>query len=379
MGLFRKAIGEPKKKKSKLREWLDAAVFAIVVATLIRTFFIEAYTIPTPSMEGSLMVNDFLFVSKMHYGARVPMTPLAVPLVHNVMPIFGGKSYSTAVKWKYRRLPGFGKVERNDDVVFNYPADDADGGTRPIDKKENYIKRCVGLPGDKLEVRDAVLYINDKIAYQPKHMQKVYHFVNPVSDSLLAVMDKMDMPMPMAEDPSLICSSITNVKKMQDLGIMVEPIGLRERGIVEKVPVERGNSIWPISSTKRPIDEKYHPFNKDWFGPIVLPKRGATVALNDSNIALYFDVISKYEGHKVSSQNGVITIDDKPATTYTFEDNYYWLMGDNRDNSLDSRYWGYVPETHIVGKAWFVWLSFKNSLAHPRFSRMFRSVKALEK
>ena len=166
------ASATPKKKKSGLREWLDAAVFAIVAATIIRTFFIEAYTIPTPSMEKSLLVNDYLFVSKMHYGPRLPMTPLAIPFVHHTMPILGGKSYSESVKWPYKRIWGFGNIERNDDMVFNWPQDKENN--RPVDKKENYIKRCVGIPGDTLEIRDRVIYINGQPGYKPKHLQFVY-------------------------------------------------------------------------------------------------------------------------------------------------------------------------------------------------------------
>jgi signal peptidase I len=391
MGFFNTAkTDKPVKKKSKLREWVDAAVFAIVVATIIRTFAIEAYTIPTSSMEGSLMVNDFLFVSKLHYGPRVPMTPLAVPLVHNTLPLVGGKSYSTSVQWKYRRLPGFGKVERNDDVVFNYPADDMEGGTRPVDKKENYIKRCVGLPGDKIEIRNSVLYVNDKIAYQPKHMQHAYMVNTLEPDRTYQQLIKEGLPTLETPDSidfntniiykkvaNYMFASLTAKAKIEKLGYILTPIGKKDSGAVE---VNGQMPIWPISARVRAIDTVFFKNNKDWFSPFVLPKKGMTVQLSLSNIALYYLAIGKYEGHEivVDDMTGVITIDGKPATSYTFQDNYYWLMGDNRDNSLDSRYWGYVPETHVVGKAWFVWLSYRGENRKPRFDRMFRSVKALE-
>jgi signal peptidase I len=382
MSFWNKKKDEPKKKKGKIREWLDALVFAVVVATLIRTFLIEAYVIPTPSMEGSLLVNDFLFVSKMHYGPRIPMTPVAIPFVHNVNPLTGGRSYSTAVQWKYKRLPGISKIERNDDVVFNYPADDMEDGKRPVDKKENYIKRCVGLPGDKLEVRDGVVYINDKIGYQPKHLQHLYQITSSPSNEVLKQMEDGDLPTPefteKGEMTPYIYADAHALKQLKNVGIQLVEVSKKTNKTAEISTQAEGHSIWPISSTRRSVDSTYHPYNKDWFGPIVLPKRGVTVQLTDSNIALYYDVITKYEGHKLDNPNGQFIIDGKPVTTYTFQDNYYWLMGDNRDNSLDSRYWGYVPETHIVGKAWFVWLSFKKNLLHPRLGRMFRSVKALE-
>ncbi len=375
-------IGTEKTKKSWLREWLDAAVFAIVVATIIRTFFIEAYTIPTPSMEGSLLVNDFLFVSKMHYGPRIPNTPLAIPFVHNTMPLGEGKSYSTAVQWPYKRLPGFGNVERNDDVVFNWPADMSDDGKRPVDKKENYIKRCVGIAGDKLQVINSVLYINDKPAYAPKFLQHRYVVPNA---SIAGLMDDVqDRHIEFNSENITPNQSITliyaNTQNVQELNAKYNA-GIFKDTTYKPGMVETNNMmqpIWPISSTRREKDMKYFPWNKDNFGPIVLPKKGATVAINDSTIALYYDIINKYEKNPITQDaNGQLMTNGKPLTSYTFKMDYYWLMGDNRDNSLDSRYWGFVPEDHVVGKAWFVWLSYQKGEGL-RFGRIFRGVKALE-
>lgn len=362
---------KPKKKKSFLREWLDAAVFAIVAATIIRTFFIEAYTIPTPSMEKSLLVNDYLFVSKMHYGARLPMTPLAVPFVHHTMPLIGGKSYSEAIKAPYKRLWGFSEIERNDDVVFNWPADKENN--RPVDKKENYIKRCVGLPGDSLAVRDRVIYINGQPGYKPKYSQFVYQvFMNPTGYDLGSEMQE-DLGIynitdqnnnPIANVYSLTDEDVAHLKAIPNVVIrLADTLGGRAaKGVVQAdcFPNDTTNFKW----------------NQDNYGTIWIPKKGVTINLTRENIALYRTVITEYEGHTLAENQFPFLIDGKPATTYTFAMNYYWMMGDNRHNSLDSRFWGYVPEDHVVGKAWFIWMSYdKHGI---RWKRLFRSVKMLE-
>jgi signal peptidase I len=362
---------KPIKKKSFLREWLDAAVFAIVAATIIRTFFIEAYTIPTPSMEKSLLVNDYLFVSKMHYGARLPMTPLAVPFVHHTMPFIGGKSYSEAIKAPYKRLWGFSSIERNDDVVFNWPADKENN--RPVDKKENYIKRCVGMPGDSLEVRDRVVYINGKPGYKPKHAQFVYYVsMNPTGYDIgsevaedLNIYNITDQNNnPIANVYSLTDEDVANLKAIPNVVIrLADTIGGRaQKGIAQ--------------ADCFPGDTTHFKWNQDNYGTIWIPKKGVSIPLTRENIALYRTVITEYEGHTLSENQYPFLIDGKPAPTYTFAMNYYWMMGDNRHNSLDSRFWGYVPEDHIVGKAWFIWMSYdKHGI---RWKRLLRSVKSLE-
>lgn len=361
----------PKKKKSVAREWLDAAVFAIVAATIIRTFFIEAYTIPTPSMEKSLLVNDYLFVSKMHYGPRLPMTPLAVPFVHHTMPIFGGKSYSDAVQWKYRRIWGFSQIERNDDMVFNWPQDHENN--RPVDKKENYIKRCVGLPGDVIEIRDRVLWVNGQPGYKPRYQQFVYQvgmmptgydLGEDVKDDLKIYNVTNERNEPIPNFYSLTDDDVQKLKAIPNVVvILADTLGGR---------MAKGVSQWDVF----PQDTMHFKWNQDNFGPLSIPKKGAKVSLTPENIALYKTLITQYEGHTLDTRSFPFLIDGKAAQEYTFAMDYYWLMGDNRHNSLDSRFWGFVPEDHVVGKAWFIWMSYdKHGI---RWSRLLRSVKALE-
>lgn len=386
---------KPKKKKSFLREWLDAAVFAIVAATIIRTFFIEAYTIPTPSMEKSLLVNDYLFVSKMHYGARLPMTPLAVPFVHNSMPVIGGKSYSTSVQMKYRRLWGFSNIERYDDVVFNFPEGDTvfletsnptyydlvrygkwdknvhPYTTHPVDKTDNYIKRCVGISGDVIEVRNGVLYVNgvpgkDFRYAQQKYIvqtQGMYLNTEELNDMGILDEDVQQYRTPFVYEVNCTKENIEKIRKMPNV-VDVKQVILGQ---------EYGKTVGEICF---PHDTANFNWTKDNFGPLTIPKKGATVNLTLNNIALYSRLIQTYEKHDLQIRDGAIFIDGKAATSYTFGMNYYWMMGDNRHNSLDSRFWGYVPEDHVVGKAWFIWMSYdKNGI---RWKRLFRSVKALE-
>lgn len=351
-----------KKKKSVAREWLDAGIFAVVAATIIRTFLFEAYTIPTSSMEKSLMVNDYLFVSKMHYGPRIPMTPLSFPFVHHTMPLFGGKSYSEWIKLPYKRLPGFSEIKRNDDVVFNWPQDHEND--RPVDKKENYIKRCVGIPGDTLLLKKGVLYINGKEGYKPKFQQFKYTIATTtgqtVNEDILAEYDIY------AEEnqPFTYClteQDLENVKKIPNV------IVKKEMDFMDSIFVHPG--LFPGDTS--------HAWNIDFYGPVWIPKKGKTITLTPQNIALYSTIITEYEKHTLSVNNGQFVIDGKATNQYTFKMNYYWMMGDNRHNSSDSRFWGFVPEDHVVGKAWFVWFSYgKKGI---RWNRMFRGIKALEK
>lgn len=379
-----------KKKKSVLREWVDAALFAIIAATIIRTFFIEAYTIPTPSMEGSLLVNDFLFVSKLSYGPRVPMTPLSFPLVHNTMPIVGGKSYSESVQWKYKRWPGFGDVERYDVVVFNFPNGDTvveempdrdyydivrqmgsremvhaqyNVITRPVDKKENYIKRCMGVPGDKLEVRGGIVYVNDKPAQVFPHAKMTYEVHTNGQGFSSDFLEENSIEM-RGSTPPFYYLNIPN-DKIATVKSLPNFVSIK----VDQVPA--GSTMdWAF-----PQDTANFKWNRDNYGPLVIPAKGATVTLTPQNIALYRRIIFNYEGNTLEQRNGKFVINGKETNTYTFKMNYYWMMGDNRHNSADSRYWGFVPEDHIVGKASFVWLSYgENGI---RWSRLLRGVGAL--
>ena len=389
----------PKKKKSFVREWLDAAVFAIVAATIIRTFFIEAYTIPTPSMEKSLLVNDYLFVSKMHYGARMPMTPLAVPFVHNTLPFSSMPSYSEAIKAPYKRFWGFSDIKRYDDVVFNFPEGDtilaempeadyyslkyaygADNlkrdytiKARPVDKTDNYIKRCVAVSGDVLEIKNGILYINQQPATAFRHLQKSYYVrtknnlgfnEETLKDLNVEIMDNINNSFVhyIFNGTAENMAKVKALPNVDSVAPYIPPSNL--------VP-HRGENVC------FPRDTAHFKWNVDNYGPLTIPKKGVTVTLTSANIALYERLITIYEKHKLlKNADGTFTIDGKQTNAYTFGMDYYWMMGDNRHNSLDSRYWGFVPEDHVVGKAWFIWMSYgKEGI---RWSRLFRSVKALE-
>lgn len=351
-----------KKKKSALREWVDAIIFAVIAATIIRSLFIEAFTIPTPSMEKSLLVGDFLFVSKVNYGARTPVTPLSFPFAHHTMPVIGTKAYLEWIKLPYYRLPGLSKIKRNDVVVFNYPMEDF----RPIDKQENYIKRCVGIPGDTLQVIDRQVHINGKPADNPPQMQYNY-FVqtdgsgfNPKALEKIGIYeygltpDGSSFMFTLSEDTKNKLASYSNVKK-------IEPAS-RQKG-------EYAEYVFP-----------YNPklaWNEDNFGPLVIPAKGMNMPLDEVNITAYKRAIEVYEGNKVEIKNGKIFINDKETSSYTFKMDYYFMMGDNRHNSLDSRFWGFVPEDRIVGKALFIWMSWDTNgkfLNKIRWNRLFSGI-----
>jgi signal peptidase I len=400
----------PKIKKSAVREWVDAIVFAVIAASIIRIFLIEAYTIPTSSMEKSLLVGDFLFVSKMAYGSKSPQTPIAFPFVHHTLPFTKfTKSYVEWVQWPYHRFPGFGKIKNNDVVVFNYPSGDtvvlerqnedyyqivrtmeADQQTRfgeqyhegmgrnavwarytvtdrPVDKRENYIKRCVAIPGDKLEIIDRQVYINGNPSENPKNMQFLYDvFTNGTSLNPKAL-EKLEINEGGQISNSHYVLPLSEDKKSQiEIFANIESINVRNR--------EKGQTYFPIF----PHDTKNFRWNEDNFGPLVIPKKGATVTISTENIALYKKIISKYENNTLEIIGDKILINGKEATTYTFKMNYYWMMGDNRHNSADSRYWGFVPEDHIVGKASFVWLSLESNKSmfngKIRWSKMLRFI-----
>ncbi|HRO41379.1 MAG TPA: signal peptidase I [Flavipsychrobacter sp.] len=394
LAFWRKESTEKKKSKTKKpawREWLDAAVFAIVAATIIRTFLIEAYTIPTGSMEGSLLVNDYLFVSKVSYGPRIPMTPLSVPLVHNVMPVTGGKSYSEAVKWDYKRLWGFGDVERYDIVVFNFPEGDTimleqpemdyyqamrmagreqihsrfTLETRPVDKTDNYIKRCMAVPGDKIEIRDGIVFINDQQAPLFPHAKTNYTIIanGPLNQELL-------------EDNNVQVTNMSGNQYELDIENQAVPVVQKQPSVVRFIPgVMPKGMVGQPGEWTFPQDTAYYKWNVDNLGPLVIPKKGTTVQLTPQNIALYRRIIDVYEENDLQERNGQFIINGAPSSSYTFKMDYFWMMGDNRHNSLDSRFWGFVPENHVVGKAWFVWLSYGEDGI--RWRRLLRGVGAL--
>lgn len=385
----RKTDGQPK-KKSAVREWLDAAIFAIIAATLIRTFIFEAYTIPTPSMEKTLLVNDFLFVSKISYGPRIPMTPLAVPFTHHTLPFTKyTKAYSEAVQWSYKRLPGFTDIKRNDVVVFNFPEGDTVAleeqaqsyyglerslgrdavweqfhvTARPVDKRENYIKRCMAQAGDTLSVREGVVFVNSRQAPIPPHSERRYLVQtngDPLNPSRL---DELDM----TANPDFAISS----------GLFVYNLTQGNVNDLKTFPVVTSVKPYIVNyggdPNVFPHDTVHYHWTEENFGPLYIPKKGATVKLDNANIAIYDRVIRVYEGNTLEIKNGQFYINNKPTDSYTFKMNYYWMMGDNRNNSLDSRYWGFVPEDHVVGKAWLIWMSYHNGSI--RWSRLFRNIR----
>lgn len=403
-----------KRKPSMAREWTEAIVFAVIAATVIRTFFFEAFTIPTSSLEKSMMVGDYLFVSKVSYGAKIPNTPLSFPFVHHTLPgTATTKSYLEWFKLPYFRLPGFGSVKNNDIVVFNYP----DGDTvalnyqnqsyyqicrdanvsslynkpnvkievakgvfqpigevvaRPVDKRENYVKRCVAIAGDKLEIRDAEIYINDKHVETPEHAQ--FHYFVKTKGYLFGdydpqrniipnerLLDKYDIYVDeihisdISQNQDTIEYSInmplSSLAKVKELSNVISA----EKEITPKGVYE--SKIFPHSP--------FIPWNNDNFGPFVIPQANTTVNLDTTNIKLYDKIIVNYELNKLDIKGDKIFINGVESKTYTFKMDYYFMMGDNRQNSADSRYWGVVPNDHIVGKPVFVWMSIKDPAKNP--------------
>jgi signal peptidase I len=397
-------------KKPASREWIDAAVFAIVAATIIRTFIFEAYTIPTGSMEKTLLVNDFLFVNKMSYGARIPKTPLSFPFVHNTLPL--SETTPSYLKWiqlDYRRLDGFGKVQRNDVVVFNFPAGDTIINlpgygslntyyeavrtmgrqntwnqfgdhiiVHPYDKTDNYIKRCVGVPGDKLQLINGVLYINDQKGLIPDNSQRFYRVTGEKRYIDFNELQKSE-GINIRNDQNYRDERLQLSSELQETGV-ISRVALTESDAAKLKRISGITSITPIVDPFPeqahikifPFDTTHYKYSVDNYGPITVPKAGTTVQLNTTTLPLYERIISTYEGHKLVVNGNSIMIDDKPATSYTFKYDYYWMMGDNRHNSQDSRYWGFVPETHIVGKASLIWFSWDGG---PRWNRIFKSIK----
>ena len=354
-----------KSKKSEIRNWFEAILFAVIAATILRTFLIEAYTIPTSSMEKSMLIGDFLFVSKLAYGPRVPITPLAIPLMHHTIPGTKQKSYSKIIQLPYYRMKGMGKIKRNDCVVFNWPAEKLG---RPVDKKENYIKRCVGIPGDKIHIENGLLFVNDNLAQEPEGMKTQYRYrvktsgfgINP--KILLEKYDiteggygrnKNEYILTLTKENKNIIQKFNNVDNVEI--------------IYENQP---GIHVFPNN-------DKFN-WSSDDFGPLEIPKSGSTINLSIKNLYIYKDIIEEYEKNQLEIIGETIYINNIETTKYTFKMNYYWMMGDNRHNSADSRFWGFVPEDHIVGKALFIWMSWDRNakgIHKIRWNRLFDSVK----
>ena len=373
----------PEHKKDET--FLGAIAFAVVVATIVHTYFFQPFIIPTSSLEKSLLVGDFMFVSKMHYGARAPMTPFAVPMVHDTIPVLKIKSYLNRPQLPYFRFPGWEKPKRFEYVVFNWPADTVERFftisnkriRKPIDKKSNYVKRLVGLPGDTIEMRNGILYVNGQKA-QYKYRPNLLHYYHVKTKDGVSIprrvfrhiYEKYDVANPADPENAPIKTRDGYIINLtQDAAE-----ALKKLDEVESVELFLDNE-------KRP---SVFPGDKRWsmdnFGPLYIPKKGDKVMLTKENYPLYKKLLEEYETmqslkeNKVEFKNNTVYINDKPVKEYTFKQDYYWMMGDNRNRSEDSRVWGFVPWTHIIGKPVFIWMSYDTKKGKVRWDRVFTTV-----
>lgn len=396
--------------KTGLGEWVSSIVFAIVAATFVHTYFIQPYVIPTGSLEKTLLVGDFLFVSKFHYGARTPMTTIAAPMVHDTLPLVGTKSYLSKPQLPYFRLPGFQKIKRNDIVVFSWPADTVrqfhvsqEGVRKPIDKKSNYVKRCVGLPGDTLSITNGYVHINGKQNVLPSRAKPMYFHTVTTKGSLdnttlrlLGRKNKINysaLRIPRETFKKDRVDELIETKRRQNI-LRLDEIksdstyiyylgGISDQRVAKFLEAEYVKNIsffnlteaeakaadksskivsiekfsYTSPSTDNFPQDANHAGTVDNFPALYIPKKGSTIALNAKNLPLYKKILKEYEGNTVSQNGNQISINGKVTDSYTFQQDYYWMMGDNRHSSEDSRAWGFVPENHIVGKPVFVWMS----------------------
>ncbi|WDF57035.1 signal peptidase I [Mucilaginibacter sp. KACC 22063] len=358
----RKKNEADKPKKSKTREWLDAILFAVVASTIIRGLLFSAYAIPSASMEGSLLTGDYLFVSKFHYGARMPITPIAIPFLESTVTGAKIKTYWDGIQLPYYRLPGISELKKNDVVVFNLPSD----SLIPVDMRSNYIKRCQATPGDVISIVNSQLYVNGKANPNPPKGQTSYEVITDGSSINPQVIKDLKIE---------IYAQLTDKSY-----IMIMP----KESVAEMKSYSNITSIKPFVEPKGEFDPSIFPhnamfkWNNDNFGPMLVPKKGATIRLTDSTVALYAHTVQSYEHNKITKANGVFYVNGKQANTYTFTQNYYWMMGDNRHNSEDSRFWGFVPEDHIVGKAIITWMSIDSTgtfFDKIRWNRILRPIK----
>lgn len=362
--------------RTKTGDTISSLLFAIVVATVVHTYVMQPFTIPTSSLEKTLLVGDFLFVSKFHYGARTPMTTVAAPMVHDTIPLVGVRSYAKWPQLPYFRLPGFEEVEKNDIVVFNWPVDTVqqffkaptERIRKPVDKKSNYVKRCVGTPGDSLSIRDGVVFINGQELKLSDRAKPQYSYSVLLDPQKAPTLDYLYRELELTDGAGY----------RQNAG---DTLTIRA---MTAETAERLKSMPGVLLVKRNVTKGWdgcfpggNNWNGDNYGPIYIPEKGKTVTLDRESIKYYKRIITDYEGHDLKITGDEIRIDGKVATQYTFAQNYYWMMGDNRHNSEDSRYWGYVPETHIVGKPVFIWMSIdpsKGGMAKFRWERFFTTV-----
>lgn len=373
------------KPRTEAGEWISSILFAVIAATIVHTYFMQPFTIPTSSLEKTLLVGDFLFVSKFHYGARVPKTAVAFPMVHDTIPVLGIKSYLNKPQIPYLRFPGFEEIERNDIVVFNWPVDtvrkffDRSGKhyDKPIDKKSNYVKRAVGVPGDSLSVVDGYVHINGEQLELPDRAKPQFSYIGKTKGNRF--------------DPY-------NLYKLYDItdGFgYLENNGFFIQSLSEE-SLERFKNHPNVASIERYVDsagvkkaslfpnDGKRNWNNDNLGPIYIPKKGVTVDITPESMAYYKEIIETYEGsewgidNKLQVNGTQVLLNGQPIDSYTFNQDYYWMMGDNRNNSEDSRIWGYVPANHIVGKPVFIWLSWDSNASgfnKIRWDRVFTTVK----
>jgi len=385
-------------KHSEWNDWLDAIIFAVIFVTFVNMFFFRAFKIPSSSMESTLMTGDHLFVSMLAWGPKVPETPLTIPFTHNT--IFGRKSYSTLIHNDYRRLKGFRHVRRGDIVVFNFPNGDtvlakcpgedyhalcrtigrakvisAYGPviTRPVDKEDHYVKRCVAIPGDTLSIRDGQVYINSVAQEVWPGVQNTYQVITSGQRINQKTLEKMGLN----TSELRFDSSLPGYPDMPLTKAMLEEIGKVQ--IVQQV--KANNDVYPPDYPENykfifPFTEDFR-WTRDNFGPLWIPRKGETVSLDTKNLPLYERIIRDYENNTLSVSGEKILINGSEASSYTFKQDYYFMMGDNRHNSLDSRYWGFVPEDHIVGRPALIWLSTDAAKRFPsniRWRRFFKFV-----
>ena len=413
-----------------IMSWVDAIVFALVAVYFVNIYVFQNYQIPSSSLEKSLLVGDFLYVSKMSYGPRVPNTPLSMPLAQHTLPVFNTKSYIEWPQWEYKRVPGFGKVKLNDIVVFNFPAGDTvatnfqqtdfytlayeegkrvypnkvnmdsltrkqqrtvydlyynagrnlirsnprmygDIVIRPVDRRENYVKRCVGLPGQTLEIKNRIIYLDGKANKEPDNVQYRY-FVK--TKGMLP--DDLCHELGISQEDLMMYYTEESVYNMP-LTEKAKAALLARKDLVvsiENTPDDDAGGLYPVN--------KLTGWTVDNYGPVWIPKKGATIDLTLDNLPIYERPIKNYEGNSLEVKDGKIYINGQETTKYTFKMDYYWMMGDNRHNSADSRFWGFVPEDHIVGKPIFIWLSLDQDRGwfdgKVRWNRLFKFVDSIK-
>ncbi|GHB53987.1 signal peptidase I [Persicitalea jodogahamensis] len=385
--MFKKKPATPKPKKSFFREWADSLLFAVIAATLIRFLTFEAFAIPTPSMESTLMVGDYLFVSKLHYGIRTPRTPLQVPLTHQKIWGTDIPSFSDAIQLPVYRTPGFSEVKSGDVVVFNYPPGLANETEYPADMKTYYVKRCIGTPGDKIKIGREVVFVNGKEMPAPPRAETFY-FVKTKENLNERFFRRYDIVNDFnSPDGPFINwqpveaydeSTKTNVPIGYNVNMTQSVLAqFREMEWIERI---EPTTALPNVAEPGAYGSAAYNWNRDNYGPLIVPKQGAIIPINEKTIAVYGPIIKRYEANKkVEVAPGIISIDGQVVTSYTFKQDYYFMMGDNRHNSEDSRFWGFVPADHIVGKAVFVWMSIDpvadqvwNKI---RWNRLFRVIE----